>query len=182
MPGSVSTFDMTVTKSDSLDWALWFYWIMATTVGWLAGSLFSSAIPIAVSGVAITVFQGLVLYKRIRKVWRWVVFSSLGWIAGYIFSVIFLPEELGILIGPLLGAILGVIQWLLLRREFEWAGWWIPISIIAWTTGLTLLPGALTSGALPGALTGLALVILFRFAAKETTDQPVAKISIQDSE
>lgn len=182
MPGSVDSFVMTDTKSKSLDWALWFYWIIATTVGWLAGSLFSSVIPVAISGVAIATLQGLVLYKRIRKVWRWVVFSSLGWISAYILSVIFIPEELGSLIGPLMGAILGVIQWLLLRQEFEWAGWWIPISIVAWTTGMTLMPGALTSGALPGALTGLALVIFFRFAARDTTGWPSSKFSIQDSE
>jgi hypothetical protein len=51
-----------------------------------------------------------------------------------------------------------------LRKEVEWAGWWIIINILAWTTGLTVLPGLLSSGALPGALTGLALVILFRFS------------------
>jgi hypothetical protein len=168
---------MADTKSESMDWALWFYWIMATTVGWLAGSLFTSAIPIAISGVAIAASQGLVLYKRIQKTWQWIVLSSLGWIAGYIFSVIFIPEQLSFLIGPLIGAILGVLQWLLLRREFDWAGWWIPISILAWTTGLTLLPGALTSGALPGALTGLTLVILFRYARKEAPKQTPSEIS-----
>ena len=162
---------MTDSKSETLDWALWFYWIIATTVGWLFGSLFSSVIPVAVSGVAIATLQGLVLYKRIQKAWRWTVFSSLGWIAGYIFSVLFLPDELGGLIGLFMGGLLGVLQWLLLKQEFEWAGWWIPISIVAWTTGMSLMPGALTSGALPGALTGLALVILFRFAKRATPEQ-----------
>lgn len=167
MPGSVHISFMTDTKSETLDWTLWFYWIIATTVGWLTGSLFSSVIPIAVSGFAIAALQGLVLYKRIQKAWRWVVLSSLGWISAYIFSVIFIPEELGFLIGPIIGGILGILQWLLLRWEFNWAAWWIPISIIAWTTGMSLMPGALTSGALPGALTGLALVILFRYASSE---------------
>jgi len=156
---------MTDSRSDSWDWALWFYWIMATTLGWLAGSLFSSAIPIVISGVGVAVLQWTVLYKRVQKAWRWAVFSSIAWIIGYILIVIFIPEELGFLLGPLLGAILGVVQWLILKQELDWAGWWIPISILAWTTGLTLIPGLLTSGALPGALTGLTLVILFKYSA-----------------
>jgi hypothetical protein len=152
-----------------MDWALWFYWIMATTLGWLVGNLLFSGIPLVISGVAIAVFQWSVLYKRIQKSWRWLVFSALGWVVGIILLVITAPEQMGVLAGPFLGAILGVVQWLILRNELEFAGWWIPISIIAWTTGLTLMPGLLTAGALPGALTGLTLVILFRYAPRKTT-------------
>jgi hypothetical protein len=155
---------MTDIQAKSMDWALWFYWIMATTLGWLVGVLLFNGIPLVISGVAIATFQWSVLYKRIKKSWRWQVFSSLAWIAGYILYMLLIPEQMGILVGPLLGAILGVAQWLILRNELEFAGWWIPISIIAWTTGLTLMPGLLTSGALPGALTGLTLVILFRYS------------------
>lgn len=158
---------MTITKSESVDWALWFYWIMATTLGWLVGTFLQSAIPTLISGVAVAAFQWLVLFKRIQKAWRWAIFSSLGWITGYIVFVIILPANLGFLLGPLLGGVIGFVQWLLLRKELDWAGWWIIISIIAWTTGLTLFPGFLTSGTLPGALTGLALVILFRFSSTD---------------
>lgn len=155
------------TKSETLDWAFWFYWIMATTLGWLAGSLFFSAIPIVISGVAIAALQWAVLFKRIQKAWRWMIFSSLAWIVGYIIFVISFPGEMGYLLGPILGGVLGVVQWIILRTELEWIGWWILISIIAWTTGLTVMPGLLTSGALPGALTGLTLVILFRYSSAQ---------------
>jgi hypothetical protein len=160
---------MTEIKTKSMDWALWFYWIMATTLGWLAGSLLFNGIPLVISGVAIAAFQWSVLYKRIHKSWRWLVFSALGWIAGTILLILSVPEQMGFLVGPFLGAVLGVLQWLILRKELEWAGWWIPISIMAWTTGLTLMPGMLTSGALPGALTGLTLVILFRYSSPKET-------------
>jgi len=156
---------MTDTKSNTLDWALWFYWIMATTLGWLVGYIFQSVIPVVLSGVTIAAFQWAVLYKRIPKAWRWLIFSSLGWIAGYIIFVIFFSSDMGFLLGPLLGGVVGFAQWFLLRKEVEWGGWWIIISAIAWTTGLTLVPGFLTSGALPGALTGLTLVILFGFSS-----------------
>lgn len=159
---------MTTTKSETMDWALWFYWIMATTLGWIAGSLFTNAIPIVISGVAVAAFQWAVLYKRIQKAWRWAIFSSLGWIAGYVLYVAFFSTNFSFLIGPLLGGVVGVTQWFLLRKEVDWAGWWIIVSIIAWMTGLTVIPGFLSSGALPGALTGLTLVILFRFSSSGT--------------
>jgi len=158
---------MNNAQAKSLDWALFFFWIMATTLGWVIGRMFFQGIPIVVSGVSIAVLQWTVLYKRIPKSWHWAVYSSIAWIAGYILFILFIPEEMGYFFGPVIGAILGVIQWSILRQEFELAGWWIPISIMAWTTGLVIMPGPLTSGALPGALTGLTLVLFFRYSRKE---------------
>ena len=80
-----------------MDWALWFYWIMATTLGWLVGALLFNGIPLVVSGVAIAAFQWSVLYKRIQKSWRWLVFSALGWIGGTIFLLLTVPEQMGLL-------------------------------------------------------------------------------------
>lgn len=157
---------MTNTKSNTLDWALWFYWIMATTLGWLLGSIFFQGIPAVISGVAVAAFQWAVLYKRIPNAWQWVVASSLGWILGYILYIIFFSANLAFLQGLVMGGAVGIAQWLLLRKHVDWAGWWIIISILAWTTGLIVVPGLLSSGALPGALTGLALIILFRFSTK----------------
>jgi hypothetical protein len=151
-------------ETEAMDWALWFYWIMATTLGWLLGSLLFNGIPVVISGAAIAAFQWAVLYKRIHKAWRWAIWSSLGWIGGYVLFVAFIPNK-NLLIGPVLGGAVGAMQWVLLREEVDWAGWWIVISILAWTTGLTLVPGLLASGALPGALTGFTLVILFRFSS-----------------
>ena len=154
---------MSDSQQTSLDWALWFYWIVATTSGWLIGNLFFGGIPIIISGVLIAAMQWAVLYKRIIPSWHWFVLSSFAWIVSIIVMVLFLPEA-NLLTGPLLGGVLGVTQWLILRKTFNWAGWWIVISILAWTTGLTLMPGLLTSGTLPGALTGITLVIFFRFS------------------
>lgn len=156
------------SRSETMDWALWFYWIMSTTLGWVLGSNLFTGIPMAAAGIVIAGFQWTVLYKRIPKAWRWFLLGAAGWITGYILVVIFVPAELWFLVGPIMGGILGFMQWFILREEFEWAGWWIPISMLAWTTGLTLMPGALTSGSLPGALTGLTLVILFRYSSQKT--------------
>jgi hypothetical protein len=155
---------MTDTKSKTMDWALWFYWIMATTLGWLAGQFLGGALAVVLSGVAIAAFQWSVLYKRIDKAWRWIIFTSAGWILGYILFVAFFSANLGYSAGLVLGGAIGIPQWLLLRKELNWSGWWIIVSILAWTTGLVVIPGVLTTGALPGALTGLTLVILFRYS------------------
>ena len=147
-----------------MDWAFWFYWIIATTVGWMVGEMFFSGLPVIVSGVAVFALQGVVLYERIHKSWRWAVLGSAGWIVGYILYVLVFSSNTGVLIGPVVGGAAGLAQWFLLRREFSWTGWWIIISMLAWLTGLTIMPGLLTSGALPGTLTGLTLVILFRYS------------------
>ncbi|MGZ9222176.1 MAG: hypothetical protein ACXW4E_03215 [Anaerolineales bacterium] len=156
-------------KREGLDWVLWFYWIMATTTGWVLGLLLVSGLPLVASGVAIAGMQWAVLYRRIPRAWRWAILSSIAWIAAYIIFILFIPARLDVVVGPLMGGILGLAQWYLLKEEFDWAGWWIVISILAWTTGLVLMPGLLTSGSLPGALTGLTLVILLRYASRRTT-------------
>ena len=147
-------------EKTSLDWQLWFYWIMATTLGWLAGNLLFRGLPFLAAGAAIAAFQWSVLFKRMHKAWQWFPYTFLGWFAGYIGSLLIFPENAAFWSGPLVGLTAGFSQWLYLRGKLPLAGWWIPISFLAWTTGLTILPGALTSGTLPGALTGLTLVIL----------------------
>ena len=122
-----------------------------------------------ISGVAIALLQSIVLYKRIPKALHWAVASAIGWTIGWIAIVIWLPPELDFLAPALIGTTTGITQWLVLRRLVYWSGWWIPLSIVAWTTGLSIIQGALTSGSIPGAITGLALVLLLRYSPKEST-------------
>lgn len=147
-----------------MDWALWFSWIMASAVGWAAAHLLFRGIPIVIAGTAIAALQAAVLHGRIKNPWRWGVFSTLGWSAAYILLTILLPVHNTGLLGPLMGVSFGIPQWLILKKEVHWAGWWIPMSIIGWTSGLTLLPGLFSSGALPGAWTGLTLVTLLKYS------------------
>jgi hypothetical protein len=160
------------TQSPSLDWSLWFYWIIASTSGWLIGNLFFAGIPIIFAGVLISAIQWAALYKRIKRSWQWFILSSAAWIISVIVFILFLPVS-DFIFAPFLGAMLGITQWAILRKVFYFAGWWIPISILAWTTGLVLIPGMFSTGALPGALTGITLVILFRFAEKPVDESEV---------
>ena len=148
----------------AFDAAFWFQWIMATTLGWLLGGYLLANLPIFPGGIGAAVLQWPILYRRLPQAWRWVVATTMAWIAGAIMLLLLaVPAELrpwlaGLVIGPTVG----LAQWFILRREVHWAGWWIVISTIAWITGLLLVPGALSTGSLAGAITGLALMLLFR--------------------
>jgi hypothetical protein len=76
----------------------------------------------------------------------------------------------------LLGAPIGICQWLILRKHFRYASWWIVASVAGYVFGLagiiTVLPimtyvggkvlASLVIGLLIGAVTGAVLVWLFR--------------------
>ena len=150
-------------KTLSLDWALWFLWIMATTLGWILGRFLLPNLAFVTVGIGLAVLQWLVLQHRIRKSWRWMVATALGWLLGSTLIQAFLPEGMDFVAGVIIGITTGTAQWLVLRSELDWAGWWIVISVVAWTTGMALLPGVMLTGVMAGAITGLALILLIRF-------------------
>ena len=146
----------------SLDWFFWFQWIVVTTVGWVLGTILIPPIDLAVSGIAIGVLQWVILQHHIRRSGHWILASVVGWTIGWLLVFIGVPSGFGLLAGLVLGAAVGIAQWLLLRREVHWAGWWIIVSTLAWAAGLGLTPGFLTSGVIAGAMTGLALDLLLQ--------------------
>jgi hypothetical protein len=152
-----------ISKIFSFDWVLWFFWIMATTLGWLLGRFILPGISLVVSGFLISVFQWLVLQGRIHRSWRWVIATTIGWTSGYFLAFLLLPEGFE---GLIIGFTTGSAQWMIMRKEVSWAGWWIVFSVMGWITGLTLLPGILSTGAMAGALIGFCLEILFRSPRK----------------
>jgi hypothetical protein len=150
----------------ALDWAFLFYWLMATTFGWLLGWLLLPTIGLVTAGVGTGVMQGFVLYRRIPRAWYWFLATALGWLAGVAIAFLVVPPGMGLLSGAIIGAATGTAQWWLLRRQIYWAGWWIVVSMLAWATGLaiglTLLPRVVLSGVMAGMMTGLVLNLLLR--------------------
>jgi hypothetical protein len=148
----------------------WFQWIIATTLGWVLGSLLLPYLSTTAPGVDIAagvgagIMQWPVLYRRIPRAWRWPVGTAIAWMGGSLLLLAAVPADVQILLGGvILGPVVGLAQWLILRREVYWAGWWIVISTMAWITGLTLVPGLLATGAMAGALTGVAMSLLLRY-------------------
>lgn len=160
-------------KTLSLDWALWFLWIMATTLGWILGRFLLPNLAFVTVGIGLAILQWLVLQHRIRKSWRWMVATALGWLLGSTLILAFPPEGMDFLAGIIIGITTGTAQWLVLRSELDWAGWWIVISVVAWTTGMALLPGVMLTGVMAGAISGLALILLIRFPKSAENTQNV---------
>jgi hypothetical protein len=151
-----------IRKILSFDWALWFFWIMATTWGWLLGSLLLSGLALLTAGLFVGIFQWLVLQSRIADAWRWIVATSAGWTVGYLITFFMVPREFEFLQGTVIGLTTGIAQWIVLRQALHWSAWWIIFSVIGWTTGLTLLPGILLTGTMAGGFTGFTLEVLLR--------------------
>jgi hypothetical protein len=153
----------------AFDAAFWFQWIMATTLGWLLGGYLLAYLPVFPGGIGAGVLQWPILYQRIPRAWRWVLATALSWLMGAFVLLLAVPAGLQpLLAGFVVGPAVGLGQWLILRREIHWAGWWIIVSTMAWVTGLTLLPGALSTGALSGALSGVGLALLFHYPKSRT--------------
>jgi hypothetical protein len=136
---------------------------MVTTLGWLLGGILPSDFAMVATGLVIGLLQWVVLRQYIPRAGWWIVFSALGWTAGWGIIIKLLPPQLGILTEPVLGATLGTTQWILLRWHYYRAGWWILVSTLGWTVGLTGLTGELLVGAVVGAVTGIALELLLRY-------------------
>jgi hypothetical protein len=153
----------------AFDWALVFYWMMATTSGWLFGWLVWPALSLVTAGVLAGATQCVVLLHRIPRAWRWFLVTGAGWLAGT--AMVLLATGTGVVAGLAIGTFTGTAQWLLLRREVRWSGWWIPISAIAWAVGLglapspeaVLLPRVVLSGTMASVITGVTLELLLRF-------------------
>jgi len=85
---------------------------------------------------------------------QWVLATTVGWVLGLV-----LGGEMGI------GILVGLTQWLVLRRYFPGAGWWVLASGIGWlagwaivTSGLIVPPGGgLLTSIVTGAVFGVTL-------------------------
>ena len=154
---------MSEQKIASFDWALWFFWMMATSVGWVLGRFLLPNLAFVTIGIGLGVLQWLVLQPRIRNAWQWMLATTLGWTMGSMLVLTVIPDGMDFIAGAIIGLSTGTAQWLVLRNELHWAGWWIVISVVAWTTGMSLLPGVLLTGVMAGLVTGIALELLLRY-------------------
>ncbi len=180
-------------------WGFWFWWVLASTVGYAVGNAagmkvvqavvgaaeyrakgFVVAIPLLVvmTGAAVGVMQWLILRRQLRRTGWWVLASIVGWVVGTAAATLgillvglqeFSPVSSSIVIGVVVGAVAGVMQWLILRRQLRRTGWWVLASTVGWAVGAaaTGAIGLPAVGAVSGAITGIALVRLLR--------QPIAE-------
>jgi len=165
-------------------------------------------------GVVVGMAQWLVLRRPLPALSRrsWILASAAGafaaWTLGMIPSTLIgfgadagaappaemsdaLMYGLAAAMGAVLGPILGVPQWLALRRHVRRAFWWIPANAGAWALGMPIVfvgagsappgnvfwlvaTGLLTAGAagaVVGAMHGLVLVRLVQLPSNEQVEQ-----------
>ena len=130
-----------------------------------------SLVPIfAVGGAIVGFSQWIALRGLISRAGWWILATAAGWMSGYLWAYMLFPPgsamaTYGALITPWLifGLVSGVLQWLVLRPQYERAIWWIPTSLLAMAIGTTgLMIGGTFGGALmwliAGAISGLILL------------------------
>jgi hypothetical protein len=122
-----------------------------------------------------TVAQWWIIRREIEgsTIWFWASFA--GWLVAIALTAflgrqgLIASETLGgrILLGILVGLIVGIAQWLPLRKSFQWASLWILGSVVGWSILMLVLGRSITNifemvlvGAIPGISTGLVLVVL----------------------
>jgi len=131
-----------------------------------------------VTGLVLGVAQWIVLRQVMALSGWWIVATGIGLAAGLALSVALSGTSIDlpplIVRAVLTGCLLGIAQWLLLRRHVAAAGLWIVVVTIGWALGWTVTRAAGVdlsrgwlvfgaSGALAfAALTGFALLYLLR--------------------
>ena len=166
---------------------LWLRWILANAAGWavaattveaghealgLGGGTGVFALLEVVYGALIGTAQWLLLRRLIPRAGWWVAASAAGTALGGIVSLALPVSTAVFLVAAVLGAVIGTVQWSVLHRRVDRAGWWVPASVAGTVVAAAVLdrlplvdPGAYldvalwgaTNGALYGVITGLVL-------------------------
>ena len=142
------------TSDMKIGWSFWLQWVLASILGFAVGAAMANAVTALIFtvlfGVAGGVTQWLVLRHRILGAGWWVLASTLGFAIAPIVAIAGLmvvsqimsldgnPLAAPILLGVLSGVMSAIFPWLILRRQFAQAGWWIPAHLLG-----SLLGGAM---------------------------------------
>lgn len=134
----------------------WFQWVLVTMLGFLVSLCLVEinvrpnvgAMSGAMGGAVIGLAQGMLLKPRV-SIAGWVLASLVSWslIGGSVGAIGWVaPRTLnlgiratfGVLDGFLVGALLGVGQWFILRQQVKKAWVWILTSALGWGVGLAI--------------------------------------------
>ena len=164
-------------------WRLWFLWLMTGAYGWgttvevtgLGELTLQSSPPrimagylgVTIAGILVGVLQWLVIRKKLAQA-AWWMLTSIG--AAAIFGVVVFGvgkfnADIGWVVGTgLYGTVAGVLQWFVLKRQVQRAGWWVLACTVGWVVGIPVakMVGWNGLGATYGIITGTVLVLLLR--------------------
>ncbi len=182
--------------------AFWLRWVISTAFGLvLAFAMFVGVFtvigepgdllfPVLMTGVGVVVgaFQQRVLRRVLGDAKRWALATGVGFGAGIALALA-LPQGTGlagriltgVVHGAAIGALLGTLQWRVLRARMPGARWWVPASIGGWAVGGAVADavGYFVDGldivagpAVAAAVTGIALVALLQPGLRDGPKPP----------
>lgn len=193
------TIDVDEAKVQRGEFGLWFGWTLATAVGMLLG--FLPSIPLVdaldlglarivvpiLAGILIGFAQWIVLRFYLTASSDWILAGGAAWAAGYALGLFLMQSLSAGLIGGvfgylLFGAVAGMVQWPVLRREIPNGFLWVLANTMAWAAGFWISQWSLAlffpdpvipplastgvlagvSGLVAGAISGAALVWIVR--------------------
>ncbi len=184
-------------KPNFAEWSFWLQWVIATMLGGLPVMVAiwggPSRITVIGAGIIVGFFTGLMQWFVLRQwVYRaswWILVSGIAgvlsliiaFIGSFIFSLFQIlglgivgSVTAGAIIGSFSGATLGIMQWFILRRWVNQAGWWIVTRALVGaiitigklltlvTIGKSSVLAEIGTGMITGIITGMVLVWLFQ--------------------
>ena len=197
---------MTKVNEKHVGWGFWLWWVLASTIGFPVGAAAAfivsfnvpGAVGGAVGGAVVGILQWLVLRQQLSRTGWWVLASTVGiavfgdvvWYSSTTVEWVITGGALSFTVAMSVGfavggAVVGILQWLVLRQHLSRAGWWVLASTVGFPVGAAVyvavfqavnlaLGGDLSAafieramgfavaGAVVGAITGTALVWLLR--------------------
>lgn len=126
-------------------WAFWLWWLLAGAAGLVIGAVLGGALVDtiftagygalsgAAVGAAVGTAQWLLLRKHFSRAGWWVLATTAGFaLFGAVGNI--LDAEINLVLAfAMVGSVIGIIQWLVLRQHFSQAGWWVVASALAFS-------------------------------------------------
>jgi len=168
--------------SGAVKWQFWLWWVVASSAGWIVGSPLGKAVAasgdlvvprhhdavgVAAAVIVLGVLQWMVLRRNVPQAAWWMLANIAAVAAALVFAMVVVAADMGLVVAAG-GTVLGVLQWLVLRRQVSQAGWWVLASTVGWVgggfvSGISDTPiGLVVLGIAYGAITATALVWLLR--------------------
>lgn len=196
--------EMTVRSLLSGYSSVWLRWVLASATGWVVGwsiafflfELLGSIVyvngdgllayvALPSIGISLGMLQWLVLKHHLPQAGWWILASLVGYLGAI--PVVRSPNVL--VVSPesllddavflfILGAVVGIPQWLVLRRHYSRSFWWVLVSTLWWMSLLIIVANPVSSlvefigfsgiiGAISGAVSGFFLIWLIRERSSE---------------
>lgn len=166
-------------------------WLASRLGDFLDGDRVVQYLLLPAMGLMLGTFEWLLLRRILARAGLWIWMTLLGWVLGFPLGFA-LDQWLGNLLGKTLSLDLagtvqvstfalltGALQWLVLRRDLHFAGWWLLASLAGWNAAFALGgPGNMLLGIqlyLVGILYGLTSGIVLLFILR--ANRPFEKAS-----